>query len=89
MRGIMPEAVRLAARKIVPYPLYRHALENKARQTVMDLMSESQSAARGYVDPSVLRSHFESICRGERDHHCFWWALTLEMWLRNHWAPKP
>ena len=89
MRGIMPEAVRLAARKIVPYPLYRHALENKARQTVMDLMSESQSAARGYVDPSVLRSHFESICRGERDHHCFWWALTLEMWLRNHWAPNP
>lgn len=86
MTGIMPERTRLAARKIAPRPLYRRALEVLARNTVRDLLHKAEAARRGYVDADALQAEYEAIRRGETEHPCFWYALTLEMWLRAHWT---
>jgi asparagine synthase (glutamine-hydrolysing) len=86
MRGIMPESVRQNARKIVPSPLYKRALREQARGTILDLITDSKAGGCGYIDEPALRAHYEAICRGEPDHAHFWWALTLEMWLRQHWS---
>ncbi len=86
MRGIMPDEIRRDSTKIVPYPLYRRALEVTGTVTVESLLSASQVAARGYVDERVLTDHYASIRGGGRDHPAFWAALTLEMWLRRYWS---
>lgn len=86
MSGIMPDQVRRAARKIVPYPLYLRALRDTAVTTIESLLTESQAAARGYIELPELKRHYHAIRAGEREHPCFWWALSLEMWLRAHWA---
>ena len=86
MRGIMPEKVRRSVSKITLYPLYERALKEQAKDTILDLVTDSQSAARGYLDEGVLREHYQSIRRGEPEHPCFWWTLTLEMWLRRYWS---
>jgi asparagine synthase (glutamine-hydrolysing) len=86
MRGIMPEAVRQAADKILPSPLYERALKEQARETVLDLITDAQASACGYIDAPALRRHYEAICRGAAEHPGFWCALTLEMWLRQYWC---
>ncbi|MEW6636306.1 MAG: asparagine synthase-related protein, partial [Actinomycetota bacterium] len=86
MRGVMPESARRSVRKIVPYPLYEKALKDWSRETVEGLISGSRAAARGYLDEGALMAHYRAILRGEPEHSCFWWALTLEMWLRRYWG---
>ena len=85
MRGIMPEQAREGAAKISPEPLYVSAITSKARKTVRSLIRGSRAAARGFLDEDRLLEHYEGMCGGARDHPCFWWALTLEMWLRAYW----
>jgi asparagine synthase (glutamine-hydrolysing) len=85
LSGIMPEPSRQAMRKVSPEPLYRRALENLAQNTILGLVQDSQSAARGYIDAGRLGQHYASIRAGEQDGLGFWPALTLEMWLRAHW----
>jgi len=85
MRGIMPESVRQNARKIVPSPLYKQAFREQARHTILNLITDSRAGSYGYIDECALRTHYDAFCRGEPDHPCFWWALTLEMWLRQYW----
>ncbi len=83
MRDIMPEEVLARARKVSPYPFYRRALEEWSVDTVNDLLENSHAASRGYIDATELARHYEGIRRGEREHPCFWWALAVEMWLRQ------
>jgi asparagine synthase (glutamine-hydrolysing) len=52
---------------------------------VLDLVTDSRAAARGYLDEKPLKEHYQSLLHGGPEHHCFWWALTLEMWLRRYW----
>jgi asparagine synthase (glutamine-hydrolysing) len=85
MSGIMPEPARRDASKISPEPLYRRALANSAQNTILDLLRDSKSAARGYVDVGPLERQYGLIRSGERDGAWFWPALTLEMWLRAYW----
>ncbi len=85
LRGIMPEKVLQSAGKTSPKPFYIKAIRKWAKDTVLDLITEPRAAAHGYINETILRKHFESICRGEPDHHCFWHVLTLEMWLRKYW----
>jgi asparagine synthase (glutamine-hydrolysing) len=86
MSGIMPDNVRRAARKIVPYPLYLRALRETAVTTIESLLRGSRAGTLGYIEPRELRTHYDGIRAGQREHPCFWWALSLEMWLRAYWA---
>lgn len=85
MRGIMPEAARLQARKTYPLALYGWATRERERGAVLDLLHGSQAEARGYVDSARLQRHFESV-GPDQEAVGFWPALALEMWLRRHWA---
>ncbi|UCF83254.1 MAG: hypothetical protein JSV50_19085, partial [Desulfobacteraceae bacterium] len=86
MNGIMPEVTRQVAGKTYPEPLYKRAIVEQARETVLGLLAGSKADDFGYLDEQVLRQHYDSICNGADEHHAFWWALTLEMWLRQHWS---
>jgi asparagine synthase (glutamine-hydrolysing) len=84
MRGLMPEQVRRSAAKISPAPLYHRALKEQARDTVLELLTGSRAAAGGYLDEGALQNYYERFLRGGAERHEFWWALTLEMWLRQY-----
>ena len=44
---------------------------------------ESQAAARGYIDPDILRHHYEAFLDGQQSARFLWATLSLEMWLRQ------
>lgn len=83
MRGVMPERARQAAGKTSPKPLYERALKERAQKTVRRLISDPCAEALGYLDGDALRAYYEDYLRGETENHHFWYALTLEMWLRR------
>ncbi len=83
MRGVMPEAARRAAGKTSPKPLYERALRRRAQAAVRRLLSDTRAEALGYVDGGALRAYYEGYLRGAREDYRFWYALTLEMWLRQ------
>jgi asparagine synthase (glutamine-hydrolysing) len=84
MRGIMPEAARQRAGKTSPKPLYERALNERAQETVWGLLTNTRASADGYIDEDALRTYYERYLQGEAEDHRFWYALTLEMWLRQH-----
>lgn len=86
MRGIMPEEVRQASRKILPGPLLDRALHDWAHPTVVELLTSPRVAAGGYADEKALHRYYEAYRAGERNDPRFWYILTLEMWLRQHWG---
>ncbi len=86
MRGVMPEKVRRQVGKISPEPVYERAIRERAKGTITDLITDSQAAARGYVDGEMLQKHYLDVQRGGADSSYLWWVLTLEMWLRRHWT---
>jgi len=85
MRGVMPEALRQGAAKIVPSPLFQRTLRETGVGVVRDLLTDMEAERRGYLDGGALRAHYEGVVAGGRDHPTLWWALTLEMWLRRYW----
>jgi asparagine synthase (glutamine-hydrolysing) len=84
MRGIVPEAARLGADKILPLPLYLQGLQRRAT-LISDLLRAPQIADRGWVDGPALRRHWESHLGGGDLRPEFWRALVIEVWLRAHW----
>lgn len=85
MTGILPEEVRLGARKVSLGPVYQYAIEHTARDAILDLIANSQAAARGFVDETKLLAFYEGVCRGENGVLGLWEYLSLERWLRAHW----
>jgi asparagine synthase (glutamine-hydrolysing) len=84
MAGIMPEQVRASVRKIVPNPFYELALRRLATDTVRRLLDQPRLAEAGYVDGAALAAAYEAHVDGGPLAPEFWWALSLEMWLRQH-----
>ncbi len=83
MRGVVPESVRRAVTKVDPSPLFRRTLEERGVALIEDLLAAPRMAELGYVDPAPLRAHYARVRAGEPVEATFWWALTLEMWLRG------
>jgi asparagine synthase (glutamine-hydrolysing) len=81
--GIMPEAARREARKIVPQPLFDKGLREHA-DAVRELLRAPLLADRGWVDPVALRHHYEAWLAGAPLDASFWHALSVEYWLREH-----
>lgn len=86
MRGIMPEEVRREAGKILPQPLLDAAVNRHARDTVLDLITEPNAEARGYIDGQLLANEMAAVWRGEHKRPYYWFTLSLEMWLRGYWS---
>jgi asparagine synthase (glutamine-hydrolysing) len=85
MRGVMPEDARLAARKIVPSPLFDRVMRKDACAQITDLFTGSQLAARGFIAEGRLRDSYQSFLQGGPNDPRIWPAVTAELWLRRHW----
>lgn len=81
MRGVMPEAARVQAAKIVPTPLYEQSLQRRA-ELVRALLTAPRIEERGWVDGKILLQHFERWLAGAPLRSEFWWAVQVEAWLR-------
>lgn len=81
MRGVMPEAARVQAAKIVPTPLYEQSLRRRAG-LVRTLLTAPRIEDRGWVDAALLMRHFEQWLAGAPLRAEFWWAVQVEAWLR-------
>lgn len=86
LRGVMPEASRQAARKVIPTPAYDHAVRTRDVERVRALLNDSVADARGYLSGAALRRSFEAILGGAEIPAEFPWALSLEAWLRRYAA---
>lgn len=86
MFGVMPEAARRAATKIVPSPLYEGDMRGRAVPLVRELLTDPQVAERGWVDGTALRHHYEAAVSGQPLRAEFWWTLGVELWLRAHFT---
>lgn len=83
MRGVIPERLRRRARKTVPLPLYDQTLRRTTTPTVRNLLENSRAEARGWLDAAALREDFEAFVAGGRLPPEFWWAISVEWWLRH------
>lgn len=86
VRGVMPDRAIQASRKVVPTPLYEHALRHSAHSQVLALMTDSRSAALGVIDEAKFRALFRRHCAGDLQQADFWPAILLELWLRRWWS---
>ena len=47
-------------------------------------MRDMRAADLGYVDELPLRQAYDDYAAGRTDSTMFWFAITLEDWLRRH-----
>ncbi len=81
MAGVMPEAARTRLGKVPLSPLADRALHSPA---VADLLSNTELAARGYVDADRVQALLEDA-RAGRAAPGIWPVLNIERWLRTYW----
>lgn len=79
-----PKALEAAGRT-EPHGLFERAFRDRARNTVLDLITGSRAAELGFVDAVAFRQAYEDYLSGRPVRHDFWWPITLEIWLRKHW----
>jgi asparagine synthase (glutamine-hydrolysing) len=82
LEPLLPPEVRQAMGKTDPYPLYSRALRVTAVPTIEKLFAASRSADREWLDSTVLADHYQAVADGASEHHCLWWAISTEAWLR-------
>lgn len=79
---LLPPDASDGLRKTDPYPLYSRALRSRAAPTIEQLFADSRSADREWLDAEVLADHYRTVADGAPEHHCLWWAISTEAWLR-------
>jgi asparagine synthase (glutamine-hydrolysing) len=85
MQGILPEKVRTRRDKAYPSALFRRGLQKRARARVEGLLNHTRMAEAGWVLEEPLRQHYARYVAGELDTgRPLWRAITLELWLREH-----
>jgi asparagine synthase (glutamine-hydrolysing) len=85
LRGIVPEEVRMRTGKTLPVGLFDRGFRERAVETVRDLIRNPIAADMGLLDADRLRQEYEAFLAGCTPRHDFWWPLTAEFWLRQHW----
>jgi asparagine synthase (glutamine-hydrolysing) len=89
MRGVMPEAARLAAAKRLPTAAYARGLLDRSSATVRSLIDDSRLARAGLVDASALRTAYARLQSNGITSVAEWRALwrfvdTEDWWRRFH-----
>jgi asparagine synthase (glutamine-hydrolysing) len=83
MKGVMPEPSLQALRKIVPTPLFRRGLRERALDAIHELLGESLAERRGYLRVDRLLAYAPDERAGLDADTALWAGLTLELWLRR------
>ncbi|MBE3134265.1 MAG: hypothetical protein IMZ55_12380 [Acidobacteria bacterium] len=84
MRGLLPDAVVDMWGKIVPTVIAERGLREREQAKVRGYMRDMRAADLGYVDEPPLRQAYDDYAAGKTDSTMFWFAITLEDWLRRH-----
>ena len=80
--GVAPAAFLRTADKIVPGPLYVRTLRTSAVPVVRELLTDSRAEQAGWLRAAPLWENYERFVAGGPLAAEFWWALSLEWWLR-------
>jgi asparagine synthase (glutamine-hydrolysing) len=84
MRGVLPDAVVDMWGKIVPTVIADRGLREREQEKVRGYMRNMRAADLGYVDEAPLRQAYDDYVVGKTDSTMFWFAITLEDWLRRY-----
>jgi asparagine synthase (glutamine-hydrolysing) len=84
MSGDLPEEVSKRRTKVYPTALAHLGLREKETAKVWRLLEDMRCADLGLVDPDVLRDEYRTFVEGRHNRSLFWYALTLEDWLRRY-----
>lgn len=80
---LLPDAVRLAAKRSVQTP-QREWLRGPLAGWVRDIVDAPRFWERGWVDRAAGRAAMEAFLRGEGDNSFFLWQwVNLELWARR------
>jgi len=83
MKGIMPEVFRTGAAKTLPRSLFESGLRGRRSILAQDLLRDMSGCRKGWVLEPALRSHLQDFLGGNSLRGDFWWAVSLEWWLRR------
>ena len=72
--------------KANPTPLFDRGILERSRPAVEQLIKGSFAAKLGFADERVIWDDYQASLTGTPMNYDFWWFLTMEMWLRRHWA---
>jgi asparagine synthase (glutamine-hydrolysing) len=86
LRGLLPAEVIEQRGKVVPTPISRRGLAEREQEKVWPLLSNMRTAALGVVDEDRLRAEYRDYVAGVSRSGLFWYALTCEAWLREHFG---
>lgn len=81
MVDVVPDSFLRTAGKTVPRPIYDEGLR-RAHKTVRNLLTESQLELRQWANAPALLENYEAFIAGAPLTEDFWWAISLEWWLR-------
>ncbi len=84
VQGRLPAQVTAARSKVVPGAILRQAIARRRDDLIEDLLTSMRGADLGWVAPGELRRAVDGFRDGSSDDSTFWFALTLEDWLRRH-----
>jgi asparagine synthase (glutamine-hydrolysing) len=84
MRGILPDLVLDMLGKIYPIAIAHRGLREHEQAKVWSLISNMRSAELGLIDERRLQEYYGAYLAGKHDHEHFWYAVTLEDWLRRY-----
>lgn len=86
LRGLLPEEVVEQRGKVVPSAISRRGLAEREQGKIWPLLRDMRAAELGLVDEERLREGYRDYLAGDRRSGLFWYAVTLEAWLREHFA---
>jgi asparagine synthase (glutamine-hydrolysing) len=86
MRGLLPDEVVDRRYKVYSNAIAERGLREREQVKVWALMTNMVAADMGFVDEMRLREEYRCYLNGETNSALFWHTLTLESWLREHFA---
>lgn len=84
--GELPAEIVRRRGKLYPLALARYGLAERGRERVEELLTGMRAERYGLVIATPLRVAWEEYREGRTERVPFWPALTLEAWLRAHFA---
>ena len=84
MRGLLPDEVVDRPRKVLPTAIGERGLRERETDKVWDYLTNMRASALGFVDERLLRRAYQDYLDRRTNDELFWYAVTLEDWLRRH-----
>lgn len=84
MRGRLPDSVVDMWGKIVPTHISERGLREREQAKIWNYLTNMRAAEMGFVDAPALRKTYRDYLDGKSQNALFFYALTLEDWLRRY-----